>query len=278
MPVLQTPDGARVHFHVDDFRDPWLPEPEEAILMSHGFARSMKWFQGWVPGLARKFRVIRYDVRGCGEYNSVPPGGEWSAELLARDALNLIDHLRIPRIHWVGFESGGIWGIVFAANHPDRIASLTICNTPSASLFRQDQGELAPVLRKATLASDAIKSLGLKGWLTETNGVRLGPLMADPQIAEWHLREHSKTPTEAAVAIHGIAERTDFSPLPPKISVPVLILNSDRSPICPLDKQYLLMQSFPHARMVVFPDVGWSLYLEIPDRCAAAVLQFLENI
>src|SRR5437867_6170240 len=106
MPLMETDDRVRIHYEVDDFRDPWLPETDGAVLMSHGFARNMKWFQQWVPTLARKHKVVRYDIRGCGGVNAPPPkGAEWTAERMARDVLNLIDHLGIRRIHWVSFES-----------------------------------------------------------------------------------------------------------------------------------------------------------------------------
>ena len=30
MPMMQTDNGADIHYQIDDFRDPWLPEPELA--------------------------------------------------------------------------------------------------------------------------------------------------------------------------------------------------------------------------------------------------------
>jgi pimeloyl-ACP methyl ester carboxylesterase len=34
-------------------------------------------------------------------------------------------------VHWVGESSGGIIGLLLAASHPERIASLVLCNTPT---------------------------------------------------------------------------------------------------------------------------------------------------
>ena len=64
MPKVRTSDGVQLHYHMDDFRDPWAPETDEAIFMHHGYARSGKWWIQWVPGLSRKYKVIRNDCRG----------------------------------------------------------------------------------------------------------------------------------------------------------------------------------------------------------------------
>jgi pimeloyl-ACP methyl ester carboxylesterase len=214
-----------------------------------------------VPVLAGKYRVVRFDVRGCGEHNPLPPkGAEWSAERLAKDALNLIDHLGIRRVHWAGFESGGVWGMVFAANHPDRIASLTLCNTPSSAWFDQDLG-------KVTIPD-----------FVETNPVRLGQLMANPVLVEWHTTEQSKTPAEVAIAIRHIQDTADMSGMPGKVKVPVLILNGDRSRQCALDQQYEFQRAFPNARMVVFPNMTDGLQLQIPVRCAEELLKLVQSL
>jgi pimeloyl-ACP methyl ester carboxylesterase len=39
--------------------------------------------------------------------------------------------MSLKRVHWVGESSGGIIGLLLAAAHPERIASLVLCNTPT---------------------------------------------------------------------------------------------------------------------------------------------------
>ena len=54
-----------MHYEIDDFTDPW--REAETILMIHGNAeRGQAWY-GWVPTLAREFRIVRPDTRGFGE-------------------------------------------------------------------------------------------------------------------------------------------------------------------------------------------------------------------
>jgi pimeloyl-ACP methyl ester carboxylesterase len=64
----------------------------------------------------------------------------------------------LERVHWVGESSGGIIGLLLAAAHPERISSLTLCNTPTRIPDRIKQ---IYALDKAT-ASAAITRL--RGW------------------------------------------------------------------------------------------------------------------
>ena len=263
MPKMTTDDGIEIHYHVDDFRDPWASDPGDTILMSHGFCRGMKWWTQWVPALARKYRVVRYDIRGCGQSDVPPEGAVWSADRLARDPLNLVDYLGIEKFHWVGFESGGLWGVVFATTYPDRVKSLTMCGTPYARI-----GGLSGT-------SETINRVGLKQWLVDSTPSQLDVSAAAPGLVEWHIAEHSKTPTQVAVSTMRAVEALDITDMLPKISVPTLIMVGDRSTRRPLDEQSAMQQRIPNARLVVFPNIGSGIHLLIPDRCTEELIRFL---
>src|SRR5262249_20359089 len=154
---------------VHDFRDPWIESEPETILLHHGFARSLKWWQHWVPVLARLYRVIRYDVRGCGGSSVPSRDGDWSAMRLIKDALELLDHLSVDSVHWVGFESGAVLGELFAAEYPERIRSLTLINGPA--MLPKDQLDRFALGEKDSLA--AIERYGFPEWVRRTNPWRL---------------------------------------------------------------------------------------------------------
>ncbi len=272
-------DGVEINYRLDDFMDPWIEEKDkDTILMHHGFARSMKWWIQWVPALSRKYRVLRYDCRGCGESSMPPEGSEWSAGRFIKDALGLIDQLGIQKVHWVGFESGGLMGILFAITYPNRIKSLILPNTPT-SLPRE-------TLPKAmqTYAQDysdpaaAIEKLGFREWLKRSFSNRMDLSKADPKMLEWHINEHSKTPQKVAVSIMRFVQVADVSKRLSEVKVPTLLLAGDRSPICPLDQQRFMQQNIPSAKLVVFEGIGQGIHLLMPDRCTEEMLKFLQTI
>lgn len=274
MPKMRTDDGVELHYHVDDFRDPWVTDPGETILMCHGFARSMKWWTQWVPALSRRYRVVRYDVRGCGHSSLPPQGATWSVGRLVMDALNLVDYLGIQKVHWVGFESGGMWGYVFAINHPERIKSLTVLNTPStvakrAVTFLSEEGRVG---------SEAVEKVGLRQWILHTFPKNIDMSLAPAGLMEWHIEEQSKTPKEAAVAILRVLETLRIPDMYSRVQVPTLIMVGDRAFNCPVEEQRVVQQLIPNARMVVFPNISAGAQLLIPDRCTQEVIRFLESL
>jgi 3-oxoadipate enol-lactonase len=271
MPSVRTGDGVEIHYRVDDFRDPWIEGPGETIVMSHGFARSMVWWTQWVPALARKYKVLRYDIRGCGGSSVPPEDVPWSADRIAADVVDVIDDLGIDGVHWVGFESGGLWGIVYAVNHPDRIKSLTLCNTPAGI----GTGHFAAA---GIRACDEIRRVGFPQWLIDTRATRMDLALADPRLDEWHVQEHAKTPTEVAASLMDVLEVLDVSQMHSRIKVPALVMYSDRAKSCPPEEQARVWHAIPDSRLVTFPDMAAGIQLLIPDRCTAEVLRFLDKV
>ena len=117
-----------IAYDLADYTDPWLPDPPETFLMYSGFCRTTEFWRAWVPLLGRDFRVLRMDPRGYGATTKPPPGSPITPDLLAADALGLMDALGIARVHWVGEATGGTIGLVAALNQPRRVASITLCN------------------------------------------------------------------------------------------------------------------------------------------------------
>src|SRR5689334_15584701 len=64
MPLLERPNKPPIFYQLDDYTDPWKNAP--AVLLQHGFGRSSQFWYSWVPYLSRYYKVLRPDLRGCG--------------------------------------------------------------------------------------------------------------------------------------------------------------------------------------------------------------------
>ena len=102
--------GGRLHYQFDG--DPDAP----VLMLSNSLGTDLSMWQRQVAALSLKFRVLRYDSRGQGR--SLVTAGPYSIELLARDALALLDRLEIPRVHFCGLSLGGMIGMWLAAHEP----------------------------------------------------------------------------------------------------------------------------------------------------------------
>ena len=81
--------------------------------------RVAPYLEGW--------RLLRYDMRGHG--GSDAPPGDYSVADLAGDISELLDYLQLSQVHLVGISLGGMVAMKMAAQHPQKIASLTIGDT-----------------------------------------------------------------------------------------------------------------------------------------------------
>ena len=108
-----TVKGVRIHFTSDG---PVEGTSTRTILMMHGFARNGTFWEGWIPSLADRFRIIRPDIRGCGR--SGDPGKPFNLADAVSDVFGLLDHLGVEQVHYIGESTGGIVGVLAAARCP----------------------------------------------------------------------------------------------------------------------------------------------------------------
>src|SRR5215470_4360333 len=197
MPQIPLAEGVSIHCVVDDFLWPW--DTTTPVLMMHGFARNALFWNRWVPAVAETHRVYRPDLLGCGLSDQPPPGYRYTPETIAAQIIAVLDRLSLPPVHWVGESSGGIIGLLLAAAHPERIASLVLCNTP-------------------TRISDEIRGIYSLD-------------QASTQLQEWCIAEMDQTRPDVAAALHECFEGVNVRPLLAGIQAPVLLLSGDKSRI-----------------------------------------------
>ena len=134
-----------MHYEVDDFTDPW--RKRETVLMLHGNAESGLAWYGWVPTLARQYRVIRPDMRGFGRSTPMPRDFPWTLDRIIDDYARLMDELGVERFHLVGAEIVGTIARAFAARRAERVMTLTLVGTPPP--LRAGAAERVPELDAA---------------------------------------------------------------------------------------------------------------------------------
>ncbi len=118
-------------FQHDGLAFAFLDEGEgEPILLIHGFGstKEVNWVgPGWVSTLARAGRrVIALDNRGHGASAKLYDKAQYDPDIMARDALALLDHLGIARADLMGYSMGGRIGACLAVQAPERLRTLVL--------------------------------------------------------------------------------------------------------------------------------------------------------
>jgi pimeloyl-ACP methyl ester carboxylesterase len=261
MPKLKTAD-LEMHYLVDDFTDPWTKP--ETILLLHGNAESALAWYGWVPHLARRYRVVRPDRRGFGESTSMPRDFEWSFDVLIDDHIRLMDALGIERFHLVGAKWGGTLARVFAARRPERVATLTVIGTPAAA---RPGGEVIPKLQKE------FEERGLNDWLRRTMGMRLGSSFPAEGVRYW-IDFMSRASVSTLIGFQEI-NYADISAEIPKIRCPTLVITTEGSGLASIEENRAWQRKIANSRLLVLPGDSYHVALTDADACAKVTLKFI---
>src|SRR6188474_230762 len=89
------------------------------VMLSHSLGLDHGMWDPQAGDLERHFRVLRYDLRGHGASDA--PAGEYSIELLARDALAIADAVGAHTFAFCGLSIGGMIGQWLGAHAPERL-------------------------------------------------------------------------------------------------------------------------------------------------------------
>ncbi len=265
MPFARIGDDLDMYYEVDDFTDPW--KKPETIVLHHGNCKSTRYWYAWVPLLARHYKVVRLDARGLGRSSVPPPGYKWSLKAFARDLGLLLDHLKLDTAHLVGETVGGTISMVFAADHPERVQSLTVCSSP----FRFTDPYYLDSARKA-------EKEGVLAWARESMKRRLDASRVAPEFVEWYANEMGKTSLRVVVETHDALVGNDLSDVLRRIKVPTLLLSAESRPGYARGYVQEMEQLIRGSKLVVFPGTFGFVHHSEPEKCAETVLAFLRGL
>jgi len=264
VPTFQPTTDLAMHYEVDDFTDPW--HHPETILLLHGNAESAAAWYGWVPHLARHYRVVRPDMRGFGASTPMPRDFPWTVDRLIEDFVSLMDRLGERRFHLVGAKIGGTIARAFAARRPERVVSLTVVGTPPP--MREGAAERAPEL------ADEFETKGVEHWARRTMAGRLGSDFS-PAGFEWWIKLMGRTAVSTQIGFMRTIACADIRADLPKIGCPTLVITTDGSGLASVDQTRAWQQQIMHSSLLVLPGNSYHVAATHALRCSEATLRFI---
>lgn len=112
------------------------PPDGRLVLFLHGFPQSsFQWRYQMAAVAAAGYRAVAFDQRGYSA-RARPDGVEhYRLEHLVADALGVADEMGGHQVDLVGHDWGGAVAWITAANHPQRVRSLTAVSMPHPAAF-----------------------------------------------------------------------------------------------------------------------------------------------
>jgi 3-oxoadipate enol-lactonase len=218
------------------------PQNAPVVCFTHSLnSDSGMWVEQMVPLLAAGYRVLRLDMRGHG--GSAPVEGDYTMDALAADIKDALDVLQIAKVHFIGLSIGGMIGQGFALAHPDRLLSLTLCDTqpgtPKEAAGSWDERKQA--VRKAGTLS-ALAESTMERWFTpEFKGIN--------PIRWREIRDTISNTTPAGFLGCASAIQTfDYESRLPTIKSPTLVICGDEDPGTPPERNKLIASKIPGGR------------------------------
>lgn len=265
MPVFQSAPDLEMFYRVDDFTDPWT-EPE-TILMLHGNCESHAAWYAWVPHLARRFRVVRPDMRGYGASTPMPRDFPWTLDILIDDYVRLMEALKVQRFHLVGAKIGGTIARAFAARRPERVLTLTVVGTPPAKRPGAD--------RIAELTAE-FERHGVEHWARRTMGGRLGDSFP-ARGAQWWIQYMGRTARASVIGFNERINYVDISADLPNIKCPTLVMTTQESGLASVEATREWQERIPRSELRVLPGNSYHAAASDAEACAQATLEFITS-
>ena len=248
------------------------PDGPPLLLLNGGMMTIPAWEPIAAP-LGETWKVIRCDFRG----QLLSPGEpEPRLEAHGDDLIALLDGLRIERAHVAGASFGALVGLLLAAGHPERVASISAITATERILPRMWEGSAR--LRDAALAAADGGDGGAVFDLLIPQTYSPAYLEANAATLAQYRRQISLMPSIWFRGIAGILsalEGVDLRPLLPRIEVPALVVGAGEDRIFPPEHSWALGTTLPGAKLVMLPGAAHGVVVEEPARVAEALREFL---
>ncbi len=243
------------------------------VVFLHGIGGNRSNWSGQLEALGGRCRAVSWDARGYGEsddYEGPLDFGDFAADLL-----RLVDHFGAGRAHLVGLSMGGRIALDFCERHPERVASLVLCDTfPGfdASFSSEARDEFIrnrrePLLRGVSpreMAPEVAKTL-----VSPSTGPEVTQQLVD-SMARLHVDSYIKA-IEATTRYERVADLR-------AIAVPTQVIVGADDRLTPPAISEQMAAALPDARLAVLEHAGHLSNLERPDVFDAVLIGFLEEV
>jgi 3-oxoadipate enol-lactonase len=244
------------------------------VLFLHGIGGNRTNWHPQLPAIASAFTACAWDARGYGLSDDYE--GDLDFADFSDDICRLLDSFGVEKAHVCGLSFGGRVAQDFYPRHPDRVATLTLCDTfagedpddprsgRSQSPEEFVEARIRPFLNGATPAEQAPLSVAK---LMSANRPDEAFARAVAASAELHVESYIKT-VKASASYNRVETLKT-------IAVPTLLIFGEEDPLTPPAIGHYMQDHIADASLVLIEGAGHMSNLERPEAFNRALLDFL---
>ena len=235
------------------------------VVLSNSLGSDLTMWDPQISALQRRFRVVRYDIRGHGA--SPVPSGPYRIDDLADDVVALLDRLGVQRASFCGLSLGGMTGLQLAATAAERVERLVLLCTSVRLPPAQGWHDRAALVRAQ--GTEAVSAAVVDRWFTPEFAAR------EPELVT-HMRAMvAATPAEGyAGCCEAIAE-LDLTWTLPRITAPTLVIAGADDPATPPPHAQAITDGIAGSRMQVLPQAAHLANVEQSEAVGLLLLDHL---
>ena len=241
---------------------------ERCVVLLHGYLESMLVWDDFIPHIYKEVRVVTIDLPGHGI--SVVQGECHPMEFLADTVADAMTALGIERYTVVGHSMGGYVALAMCERYADRLDGLVLLSsTPNADTPEKAENRRREIALVKSGKKEMLACVAPAAGFAEDNRRRMADAIAD--LTELV----TVTEEEGIVALlNGMIERPDRNAMLQNSKVRQLFILGRKDGYIPVEVAEAMVAHHPQAEVVWLAESGHMGFLEEPEACATALLQF----
>jgi len=237
------------------------------LVLAGSLGTTIEMWQPQLPGLARQWRVLRFDHPGHGA--SPVPEGPVSVAAIGQGVVGLLDELGIARASFAGVSLGGAVGQWLAWHAPERVDRLVLCSTAARFASPERYRERARLVQEQGMR--AVSTAVIDRWLTPGFRDRHGETVA------WLRAMLESIPPRGYAACCEAVAGFDGTAGLARIAAPTLVLGGEDDPATTVEHAGELARGIAGAALRIIPDAAHLVSVERPEEVEEAMVEHLSG-
>jgi len=227
------------------------------VVLIHGVGARLENWDQVCERLARRFQVLRYDLRGHGQSTRLP--GPYSLPLFADDLRALFEHMGIGKAHIAGHSLGAMIAQMFCLTHADRVDRLALLSAVAG----RTQEERERVVERINLIHTGPPGEHFRNsvsrWFSD------GFIAANPELIAAYAARNAENDPDCYSAAYKVLASEDLDLELAAISVPTLIATGELDLGSNPRMSALMHRRIQGSTLRILPGLKHSILIEAPQ-------------